>query len=231
MYASFGNPSAAVREQYRACLMALTQGSREICRTRMAYREGSQLYAQAYARLKDLKPIDEAFLAKAAAWKDECGMMRLALSIKTSAFTARSASIIPRGRNSWWCVTEGEKPGPCMRRPGLSRAPTRAMATAMSRLSVPAASSRRESVFSGKHWLCFTGRIVPGRGQGSVAKLELKFDTSVAAPLVAEQVQWTCPGKPAVIFQEKIFEALFQNPKFRLFLDYQKKRRPDSHSG
>ncbi len=222
MYASFANPQAAVREQYRSCLMAFVQGSREICRTRMAYREGSQLYALAYAKLKELKPVDEAFLARAASWKDECGLMRIRLSVKVDAFAGKVRFDYPAQAELVVVRTEGENQ---VRACGAWSFPLHNTldGTCDVTVSVPADKGSAEGVFAGKPWICLSGRILPARGQGSVAKLELKFDTSVARPLVAEQIQWTCPGKPAVVFQEKLFEGLFQNPKFRVLMDFQEK--------
>lgn len=223
LYASFSSPTAAVREQYRACLMAFVQGSREICRTRMAYREGSQLYAQAYARLKELKPVDEAFLAKAAPWKDECGMMRLKISLKADVFTGKVRVAYPAQADLVVVRADGENQ---VRACGAWTFPVHNAVDGDCDVTVsvpPEKEAAAEGVFGAKPWVCFTGRVVPARGQGSVAKLELKFDTSVARPLVAERIQWTCPGKPAVVFQEKIFEGLFQNPKFRVFMDFQDK--------
>lgn len=222
LYVSFCSPSTVMQEQYRACLMAFVQGSREICRTRMAYREGSQLYAQAYARLKELKPVDEAFLSKAAPWKDECGMMRLTLSVKVNAFTGKVRFDYPAKAEFIVARTEGENQ---VRACGAWAFPLHNTLDGNCdvTISVPTNRTAADNVFAGKPWVCFTGRIVPSRGQGSIPKLELTFDSSVARLLVLEQVQQTCPGKPALIFQEKIFETLFQNPKFRVLMEYQNK--------
>jgi hypothetical protein len=63
------------------------------------------------------------------------------------------------------------------------------------------------------------GKIITGQGKDAVSRLRLEFDTTVARPLVVEQVQLTCPGKPAVIFKEKLFETLFSNRKFLAHLE------------
>ncbi len=64
--------SSTTREQFRACLMTQVQGAREICRNRMAYKEGAAVYGRAFSALKALKPVDEAFLAKVAPWNAGC---------------------------------------------------------------------------------------------------------------------------------------------------------------
>ncbi len=86
-------------------------------------------------------------------------------------------------------------------------------------VTVPQEKPAQDGLFSGRHWICMKGQIVTGQGKDGVARLRVEFDTTVARPLVAEQVQWTCPGKPTVIFKEKLFETLFSNRKFLAHLD------------
>ena len=210
--------NATVREQWRACLTTQVQGARELCRTRMAYREGATVYDRAFAALRGLKPVDEAFLAKAAAWKDECGLYKLQLKVKVQAFTGKVRFEYPAQADL--VVTRGADNGQ-VKACGILHFPTHNAVDGPCdvTVTVPQDKSSAEGPFSGRHWICLKGQITTGQGKAGVTRLRLEYDTTTARPLVTEQVQWTCPGKPAVIFKEKLFENLFSNRKFLAHLE------------
>ncbi|MBU1243753.1 hypothetical protein KKD52_05515 [Myxococcota bacterium] len=210
--------SSTTREQFRGCLMTQVQGARELCRTRMAYREGFSVYNRAFDALKQLKPIDEAFLAKVAPWKDECGMHRLQLKVRVQAFTGKTRFEYPAQADL--VVTRSADNGQ-VKACGVMQFPTHNAVDGACdvTVTVPQEKPAQDSPFGGRHWICLTGKIITGQGKSGIARLRLEFDTTVARPLVSEQIQWTCPGKPAVIFKEKLFETLFSNRKFLAHLE------------
>jgi len=211
-------PSPAVREQWRACLMTQVQGARELCRTRMAYREGAGVYDRAYGALRALKPVDEAFLAKVAPWKDECGLYRLQLQFNVQAFTGKVRFEYPT--QAELVVTRSADTGE-VKACGVLQFPTHNAVDGPCdvTVAVPRGKPSAESPFGGRHWICLKGQITTGQGKAGIQRLRLEFDNTTARPLVTEQVQWTCPGKPAVVFQEKLVENLFANRRFLAHLE------------
>ncbi len=217
LYASVG-VSPGVREQWRACLMTQVQGARELCRTRMAYREGTGVYDRAFGALRGLKPVDEAFLAKVAPWKAECGLYRLQLQLRIQAFTGKVRFEYPA--QAELVVTRGADTGEVKACGGLQFSTHNAVDGPCDvTVTVPRGKPSADSPFGGRPWICLKGQITTGQGKAAVQRLRLEFDNTTARPLVTEQVQWTCPGKPAVIFQEKLVENLFANRRFLAHLE------------
>jgi hypothetical protein len=158
------------------------------------------------------------FLAKAATWKDECGMYRLQLKVKVQAFTGKVRFEYPAQADL--VVTRNADSGQ-VKACGIMHFPTHNAVDGACdvTVAVPQEKAAQESLFSGRHWICLKGQIITAQGKDATSRLRLEFDTTVARPLVAEQVQWTCPGKPTVIFKEKMFETLFSNRKFLAHLE------------
>ncbi len=213
------NPT--LREQYRGCLMMQVQGAREMCRNRMAYTEGSLVFGRAFSSLMRIKPPDEAFTSKAAAWKDECGMFKLQLKLKTEAQTGRTKFEYPSLANL--VVTRDADTGQ-VKACGILHLRTHNAVDGQCDVMVTALPPETPSgneIFTGRQWFCMKGTIQThqGRGKKPIQRLQLEFDPSMARPLVQEQIQITCPGKPAIIFKEKMMETLFQNKLFILRMD------------
>ncbi|MBU1240033.1 hypothetical protein KJ865_10005, partial [Myxococcota bacterium] len=185
-----------VVQDYESCLEAQMIGARNMCRA-MQFSKGRRLFKKAHYLLKYSRPVNTSLLQKASSQRGECGLFTLDFSVKMRAVSGGVPYILPAS-SQLTVVNTPDRKGikACgvlsFKRTAVKRGVCTAQAT------VPETRP---------HYICLKGTITRQAGK-KYPIARLSFDGTMARTLVRESVQYICPKKAPVVFNERLFEQL-----------------------